>query len=180
MEQSPSWEASCFLASQETPCILWNPQVHYCSHKAVPGIHILSQMNPFWTLPSYRGASKSLAWPGRKQANVSVRMVWISFGALPCRGGDLMTLRISVLLKSRVSLTCFRACFLPGRAKDLSAPRYFFKVHLNISLPSVPRYLKWFLSFRFNHQNVICVCVFFHTHHIPSSSPPRFHHPNNI
>jgi len=29
-----------------------------------------------------------------------------------------------MLLKSRASLTCFRACFLPGRAKDLSALRY--------------------------------------------------------
>jgi len=28
---------------------------------------------------------KSLARSGRKQANVSVRMAWISFGALPCR-----------------------------------------------------------------------------------------------
>jgi len=34
-----------------------------------------------------------------------------------------------LLLKSRASLTCFRACFLPGRAKDLSAPRYW--MHLN-------------------------------------------------
>ena len=34
----------------------------------------------------YRGADKSLARPGRKQANVSVRMAWIYFGALPCRG----------------------------------------------------------------------------------------------
>ena len=33
-----------------------------------------------------RGADKSLARPGRKQANVSVRMARISFGALPCRG----------------------------------------------------------------------------------------------
>jgi len=33
-----------------------------------------------------------------------------------------MTTRVSMLLKSRASLTCFRACFLPGRAKDLSAP----------------------------------------------------------
>jgi len=33
----------------------------------------------------YRGANKSLARPGRKQANVSLRMAWISFGALPCR-----------------------------------------------------------------------------------------------
>jgi len=34
---------------------------------------------------SYRGADKSLARTRRKQANVSVRMAWISFGALPCR-----------------------------------------------------------------------------------------------
>ena len=34
---------------------------------------------------SYRDADKSLARPGRKQANVSVRMARISFGALPCR-----------------------------------------------------------------------------------------------
>jgi len=33
----------------------------------------------------YKGADKSLARPGRKQLNVSVRMAWISFGALPCR-----------------------------------------------------------------------------------------------
>ena len=33
-----------------------------------------------------------------------------------------MTARVSVLLKSCASLTCFRACFLPGRAKDLQQP----------------------------------------------------------
>ena len=33
----------------------------------------------------YRGAVKSLARPGRKQTNVSVRMAWISFGALSSR-----------------------------------------------------------------------------------------------
>jgi len=36
---------------------------------------------------------------------------------------NLMTARVSMLLESRSSLTCFRACFSPGRAKDLSAPR---------------------------------------------------------
>ena len=36
----------------------------------------------------------------------------------------MLTARVSMLLKSRASLTCFRACFLPGRAKELSAPRY--------------------------------------------------------
>ena len=33
----------------------------------------------------YRCADKSLARPGIKQANVSVRMASISFGALPCK-----------------------------------------------------------------------------------------------
>ena len=35
----------------------------------------------------YRHADKSLALPGKKEANVSVRMAWISFGALPWKGG---------------------------------------------------------------------------------------------
>jgi len=73
-------------------------------------------------LQFYRGADTSLARPGRKQANVSVRMAWISFDALPWKKN--LTARVSMLLKSRASLTCFRACFLPGRAKDLSAPPY--------------------------------------------------------
>jgi len=35
-----------------------------------------------------------------------------------------MIARVSMLLKSLASLTCFRACFHPGLAKDLSEPRY--------------------------------------------------------
>ena len=65
----------------------------------------------------YRGADKSLVRPGRKQANVSVRMA-------PCLAEkkNLMTARVSMLLKSRASMTCFWGCFRPGRAKDFSAP----------------------------------------------------------
>ena len=49
---------------------------------------------------------------------------WREFPSAPCLAEGkkyLMTARVSMLLKSRVSLTCFRACFLPGRAKGLSA-----------------------------------------------------------
>jgi hypothetical protein len=81
----------------------------------------------------YRGADKSLTLPWKKQDNVSVRMVWISFGALLCGGwgggGNLMTVRVSMLLKSRASLTCFRACFLPDRAKDLSVLLTISTIH---------------------------------------------------
>ena len=51
---------------------------------------------------------------------------WREFPSAPCLAekNNLMTARVSMLLKLRASLTGFRACFLPGRAKDLSAPRY--------------------------------------------------------
>jgi len=62
--------------------------------------------------------------PGRKQANVSVRMALNFLQRLALQEKKhLMTARVSMLLKSLASLTCFRACFLPGRAKDLSAGR---------------------------------------------------------
>ena len=41
--QSPSWEANWFAASQEIPRILWNPKVHYRTHKRPPPVSILGQ-----------------------------------------------------------------------------------------------------------------------------------------
>jgi len=79
MEQSPSWEANWFSASQEIPRILWNPKVHYRNHKCLQPVHILSQLDPVHTptshflkihlniiLPSMPGSSKwslSLRFP---------------------------------------------------------------------------------------------------------------------
>jgi hypothetical protein len=49
------------------------------------------------------------------------------FHLAPClaRKKNLVTARVSMLLKSSASPTCFRASFLPGRAKDLSAPQVY-------------------------------------------------------
>ena len=145
-----SWVASSLALYLRTWCI--QHYHHYYRWRALLGCRSTELTNPppprqfKWTRPFrwktksgfcacaitfqmcsttlfYRG-DKSLFRPGRKQPNVSARMAWISFGALPCKGGgDFMTARVSMLLKSRASLTCFRACFLPGQAKDLSAHR---------------------------------------------------------
>jgi hypothetical protein len=49
MEQSPSWEANRFAASQEIPHLKLNPKVHYDIHKCPPLVSILSQLNPVHT-----------------------------------------------------------------------------------------------------------------------------------
>ena len=46
MEQSPSWEADRFSASQEFPRILRKPEVQYRIYKRLPPVPILSRS---WT-----------------------------------------------------------------------------------------------------------------------------------
>jgi len=60
----------------------------------------------------------TVAYDGACSPNVSVRMAWISSGALPCRKKNLITARVSMLLKSRASpdMLPFSLCNKKGLA----------------------------------------------------------------
>ena len=68
MEQSLSWEANTSSASQEIPCILWNPKDHYGFYKSPPLVPILKKIQPMppihlpkdlsYYFPSMPGSSK--------------------------------------------------------------------------------------------------------------------------
>ena len=72
----------------------------------------------------YRGADKSLARPGRKQARKHVRDVR-DFNNIETRAViKFLFLQGNVSKEIYAILTETLACFLPGRAKDLSAALY--------------------------------------------------------
>jgi len=81
----------------------------------------------------YVGADKSLARPGRKQAWKYVRDAR-DFNNMETRAvfKVLFFLQGKAPKEIHVILTEKLACFLPGRAKDLSAPLYIaFLIHIN-------------------------------------------------
>jgi len=75
MEQSPSWEANSFKASQEIPRILRSSKVHYRVYKCSPPV-LLSQINPIHTPHSTLKIHLNitiLSTPGSSQWSLSFR-----------------------------------------------------------------------------------------------------------
>ena len=73
---------------------------------------------------SYRGADKSLARPGLKQARKHVRGAR-HFNNIETRAViKFLFLQGKAPKEIQAVLTKILACFLPGRAKDFSAPLY--------------------------------------------------------
>ena len=68
----------------------------------------------------------TVAYKGAYSSNVSVRMAWISLGALPCRGKKkLMKARVLMLLKSRNSPDVLRFRLYFGTLTDPSLQRHY-------------------------------------------------------
>jgi len=75
----------------------------------------------FWP-DNHRGADKSLARPGRKQARKHVREAR-DFNTIEMRSvNNFFFLQGKAPKEIHAILTETFACFLPGQAKDLSAP----------------------------------------------------------
>ena len=78
----------------------------------------------YMSLPNYRGADKSLARPGRKQARKHVRDAR-DFNKIETRAViKFLFLQDKAPKEIHAILTETLACFLPSRDKDLLAPLY--------------------------------------------------------
>jgi hypothetical protein len=51
MEQSPSWEANNFSASQEFPRVLWKPKFHHRDLNIPPLLQTLNQIYAVHAIP---------------------------------------------------------------------------------------------------------------------------------
>ena len=128
MEQSPFWEAYKPSGSQEIPRILWNPKVHYRTHKCQPPAPILSQINSvspsqFFRihfniiLPSTPSSSKwslSVRSPRPKRCLLlsSIRATWHSGND----GSVILLLRLKII--KRHPHPPSKSCFTLGKRTE--------------------------------------------------------------
>jgi hypothetical protein len=75
IEQRPSWKLDSRSASQEIPCPLWNPNVHYHVRKIPPPVPIPSQKNLIHIPQLFLGLPCVLVASGSLRANFYTHFV---------------------------------------------------------------------------------------------------------
>jgi len=103
----------------------------------------------------YRGADKSLARPGRKQARKHVRDAR-DFNKIKMEAViKFLFLQGKALTEIHAILTETLTCFLPGRAKDLSAPSYCNITGgcMKLGQTMLPKAPEWCYTCSWSHHN---------------------------
>jgi len=112
----------------------------------------------FGRTATYRSADKSLARPGRKQAPKHVR------DARDFTNIETLAVIKHFFLQGKAPkeihtiLTETLACFLPGRAKDLSAPLYIFTVILRTFKEHIKFSPPWNLTVFHTYKSLFFSC----------------------
>ena len=121
----------------------------------IPVLDVVLQRLIWWCLYYlYRGADKFLVRPGRKQARKHIRDAR-DFNNIETRSViKFFFLQGKAQKETHAILTEALACFLPGRAKDLSAPHAFVN---SLKLASQCRNMQLFSKILYSLYDV-CIC----------------------
>jgi hypothetical protein len=120
-------------------CYLLNISTYYLYTQR--GWHISERPYSFTYLRRCTGMLKN-PYPDQEGNKLMFLSKWREFPSTPCLAGKKKlddSSRLGVVKIAR-GLTCFRACFLPCRARDLSAPGIILMTaSLNSKIPNLPR-----------------------------------------
>jgi hypothetical protein len=124
MQQSPSWEADRFSASQEIPLILCKPKAHCRIYRCLPPVSVLCHINavhapiPFtedlseYYPPIYSWVSQVISFPQVSPSNLCSTCHLPHTCFMPCL--PLIDLIYRIIIDEYTSLSCSLCSFLPS------------------------------------------------------------------